>query len=275
MLPFQEFVKGPFVVRYQCQAEPQLVELEFELDRVIPDPAPWSCLRTVGDLARFGGGGSTVFAPTQGLFEEDNFRFGEALRTEYGPRFHFRFRLGGVAPLYFRFLFDDFTLAHGGVQYKAQWRWVRLEGSAPILNDALTVTDAHVRAWVDDPTAYLSRWPDSGFLVREESSAKGVQLELEFLSDLGDALFQRLEDLLFFWPNTTAFIVYEDGSPVTVKDFQRFDERFPRIARKKKSLRAAYERLPHARGPSTALLVNMLARIHAESPCLRSLTLRM
>jgi hypothetical protein len=273
LLPFQDFIDGNFTLRYQCQEAPQDVELAMRWDRPIPKANDLISLANVRELAKRAGGGD-VFAPNTGVFEPTNFQFLEH-RVSTGPEVRLRFRIGGVAPKFFRFVVDYLRFAHGGAQYGSQWLEFSWIGSILPTGDVLTVTENMVRSWVHGPPVYLEAWPAAGFEIERGNSERGVAVVIETKQRLDDTLFARLEDTLMSWPNLIAHVAHDDGSPVTVEEFTSFHLRFPRIGRKKAQVVAHYPRIANARKPSENILINMLAAVQMETGCLQKLTIRM
>jgi hypothetical protein len=238
--------------RYRGSASPQLLDVSFVAGGDLDEGAlqAWA-LQMVDDIS-FGGAGGDLFHPCVGAAKIVH------QRAE-GRRGELRFEVAGVAPLFLRTLIESLAMTTGGLAS------VLVQGAiAPVAGDPASALGVDLLRWLASGHPYLPRWPDPGFRVARGDSG-GLALRVRLAAAFDDATREAILQLIYVWRAQIAF--YADEGGLFPHDLaQRFEVLWPYLGLAPRELRAFFQELPHARGPSVALLENMLCRFHAQAP---------
>jgi hypothetical protein len=246
--------RGGLSVAYRASPTPQEVSIDVVTSGIpVKGTANWQ-IRALVDTINAGGAGGSVFPPSQGFAEMlSGPRFdSDALRPDH----HIVLRVAAVAPLFLRSIVED--MRYVGVHHPVTD--VRITGSLPLDPGPLSVREAHVRAWLDDPSAYLDRWPTPGFPLSFSDLREGAALRVVLASNLTPGLRERLEQLSIRWLNAIRNNVSYDGREVVINP----GKVLPAFGQGKTEFRAGYAELPFAREPAQAVLANLLTRFHEQ-----------
>ncbi|AGP36437.1 hypothetical protein [Sorangium cellulosum] len=249
-----EFVERDLLVQYQASRDPQELRIHIETGAVIHMKAALIALRGPFDWINFGVAGGAEFPPWESRAEEMGFDFLEE-RPSWGPGYDFTLRVQCVSHRFIRLLIESLRISGWGNPV----RRMVVVGSLPIQDPATSVTERDIRAAIHDPTAYPGAWPERGFPIELLESVQGVTVEIELVDKVSPSLQFDVDTLLTLWPNVLMNYLNDRGESVVIQDI---GPRIPRIARRKRTVVATYDHLPHAREPSRAALVNLLSRFH-------------
>lgn len=206
------------------------------------------------DTINAGGAGGSTFSPAAGFAEMIAGPRSDADAVR--PDHHATFRVAAVAPLFMRTLIEDLRFA--GVQHPVME--LRVAGSLPLDATPLSVTEREVRHWLDDPNAYLDRWPTPGFPIAFDDLREGAALRVVLADPIDPALREKLEELAVRWLNAIRNNVSFDGREVRPNP----GKTLPRFGQGKSEFRASYDAFPWARESSQAIIVNLLSRFHEK-----------
>jgi hypothetical protein len=157
-----------------------------------------------------------------------------------------------VSPRFLRNVIESMV----GASAVAKVRSMTITGSLPLDATPLSVRHPDVRAWLDDPTAYLGAWSDPGFPVQRVTSPRGMTLRVRLEGDLTDEHYFALVALLTSWYG--AVQLYADIAGTRLGAMQP-DAHFGRTRRE---FRAGKLFFNHTYGPTRDVLVNLLSRFH-------------
>jgi hypothetical protein len=254
ILNWLEFTEKKLAVSYRASAEPQQVDIDLVLNHVAGVPRAWTSISSIVGYINGGMGGSDVFAPSAGQaelltpFQEKGVR---------GPKYHYKLRMASAAPIFIRTIVEELR----GAGWQEPIKSLKIIGSLPTDASDLSVTETRVRDWLEDPTAYARRWSKLGFAARQEDKgAAGVTFRMVFGKPLTVALKGKLRDRVLSWHNMSDLYVNPAGKFERIK----LGQALPRYAFTKREMTVRIERFDRTHEPASALLVNMLQRVHDE-----------
>lgn len=251
-----EFAQAGLAVSYRGSPEPQSLTIYVATEHPQEGAYGPRFITTLINVINAGGAGGAHFHPATGLAE---LLSGPEYPEAEGPHFNWELRVAGVSPLFMRNIVEALRLS-GGLDNPTQTMSIR--GSLPLDDTELSAREAEVKAWLDDPDAYVGEWPDPGFPIKERE-IPGASLRVR----LGKSLNAQTEDLLkgvcLQWLAATHDYMNEYGEPI-LDEPDRLARLLPKFGATKRELRAYCEEFTRTRGPSRAMLVNMLARYHAQ-----------
>jgi hypothetical protein len=252
-----EFAKNDLIVAYRGSAEPQELTIELKTSGVAREEAAPQIIALFMGLSAFGGLGGDDFPPSASSVERISGPWDPP--QSLGPHYHYVLKVAGVSPLFLRTLVEWLRWA-GHKSRKTNH--VSIVGSLLPDDTPLSVTETHVRAWLDDPKAYLKRWPKVPFPIKE-SPATGVDLRLRVGAKVDAELREKFMGYCFAWLNATQDYVTADGEEAELLPPAK---RFPKIGGSKSELSASFADYLNARDPAEDVLVNMLVHFH-ENVC--------
>lgn len=252
LLPHLEFTSRALTVAYRASLDPQDVTIDVAVAGFPVAPFAHMAARAVVDAVNGGAAGGAVFSPSAGRAERLAGPWEDA--DSLGTSYRWVIEVAGVAPLFVRNMVEELRRAGMDRDVVA----MSIVGSLPVDASPMTVREPHVRAWIEDPAAYLPAWPSPGFPVSFSLRDTGVALRLEMAQPISPLIRQALEDLSVNWLNFIRNYPGDHGG-VVYPDPHRT---LPSFGQSKTEFRALYADMPHARGPSRALLVNLLTRFH-------------
>ncbi len=244
-----EFTGHSLSVAYKASPTPQELLIAIETTGTAGFPSSSNVILDVAECINAGAAGSADFHPTVGSCEI----LDEPLDPS-GPSYTFRLLVAGVSPVYVRTIVEKLR----AVGWDEVVTSMSIAGSLPLDGTPMSVREAHVRAWLDDASAYPVMWPEVPFALKS-TYATGAGFCVVPQGPLNAAVKQELEALAVRWLNAVSEYVDTDGDYVPVE----FDSKYlPTFGRTRTEFRAAYERFRHTLGPSRAALVNMFIRFH-------------
>lgn len=248
-----DFVQhGGLRVAYRASPSPQELTIDV-MTAGVPHKgaANWYFQALIDDI-NAGAAGGALFAPSQGLAEllSGPDHDADALRPDH----HAVLRVSGVSPLFLRTIVEELRWA--GVEHPTTH--LSIVGSEPLDQSALSVREHHVRAWLDDPSAYLEPWPSPGLKIQMNDLRSGAALRVVTASPITPPVREELEQLSVRWLNAVRNYVSDEGAePKT-----NLGKMLPAYGQGKSEFRARYGQFLYAREPSRAIIANMLVRFH-------------
>ncbi len=251
-----DFARSNLALAYRASPEPQQLYLDV-VARAPPAEVPMAhwCIAQLLDTINSGGAGGAVFSPSQG--------FARCLTGPQTPaeasthRYQWTLEIAAVAPRFMRNFVEE--LRRAGMEQPITA--MRIAGALPPDRSPLSVTEHEVRAWLDDPTAYLEAWPTPGFPVTFTETNEGALLRIELGERITPALRLELERVCVLWINSMRNCAAELGGDVSLIDVGKV---LPVFAQTKVELRARYGEFLYLRAPAQAMIVNLLQRFHDE-----------
>lgn len=247
-----DFAATGLFVDYRASGAPQELVIEVEVSEPPEYPAAISSLATILKTINLGGAGGAIFPPSScaaRLLEGPWWQTEGDLATTY----RWRLEVAAVAPRFLRNMVEE--LRRCGAQGSVVS--LRIAGALLPGDDALSVRQPQIRAWLDDPTAYPEAWPRLDFKLLRREARKGVPLRVRLSSMISAKLRDGLEELAMGWKNAVRDYVDAFGNEVELDPFA-----LPRFGKSKDEFRAWFEDFNHAPEPSLAMLCNMLTRFH-------------
>jgi len=261
-----DFVQHGLSVAYRASPDPQ----ELYVDVIAEGPpragpmAHW-CIEAVIDTINAGGAGGAIFSPGYGFAA---LRSGPTTPAEAsGERYVWMLTVRGVAPLFMRNIVEEMRRAGMDRPIRA----MAIAGSLPLNDSAASVTEAQVRAWIADPTAYLEAWPQPGFPVSLAEADPGALVRVELAGPISPPLRLELERISVLWINAVRNYPSRLGGDVSMIDVGKV---LPVFAQTRKEFRARYQEHQFLREPSQALMVNLLQRFHEQVAPIASVEIR-
>ncbi|XXX80859.1 hypothetical protein WMF30_19065 [Sorangium sp. So ce134] len=246
LLPGLEFTQQNLRVAYRASADPQEVTIDVVTAAASRSPVAPVILRKLLDAVQRGSAGGHRFPPAAGAAEI----LDES--ADRGPSYRWKVRLAAVDPLFLRTMVEELRLSTPG----APTLRMHILGALPLDDSPLSIREDAVKAWLDDPRAYLREWPAPGFPIvdRGDWAMWRVRLHDRITPDVR----RKLDLVALGWFNDVWTYVHDTGQP----EEQRADQGLPRCGSGKLEFSAAYHRFYFARRPSRARLVNALTRFH-------------
>lgn len=250
-----DFTQNALAVSYRGSQDPQT--LTIHVTTAEPEEAAYGprFITTLMDVINSGGAGGSHFHPATGFAE---LLSGPTYPDAEGPQFNWDLRVAGVSPLFVRNIVESLRLC-GGVENPAQS--MSIQGSLPLDDTELSVREAEVKAWLDDPLAYVGEWPAPGFPIKQRESPSAA-LRIRLGKNLNAATEDELKGVCLQWLAATYNYVNEYGEPI-LDEPDRLARLLPKFGATRRELRAFYEEFTRTRFPARAVIVNMLARYHA------------
>ncbi|MGK3983610.1 hypothetical protein WME99_11280 [Sorangium sp. So ce136] len=253
LLDALDFVKTDLIVRYRGSAEPQELSIDVKLARKAGKERAPQIIRPLIDTIAFGAAGGAEFAPWLGEAELLSGPWDPP--ESLGPNLSYRLRIAAVSPLFMRSMVENLR----EVGFRSKVKSMSILGSLAPDASPLSVHEGHVRAWLDDPTAHCSAWPEVPFPLKTRRTDETAEFRVVLAKGLTPKLREDLETLSYIWMNSVDDYVDEEGEQV---ELHRLDQRMPAFGRTKTEFRASFKEFLHVREPSRAVLSNMLVRFH-------------
>ncbi len=200
-------------------------------------------------LINCGAAGSTEFSPRAGRAQ---------LLTELGAldpsasEFVFDLRWAAVSPRFLRKLIEDTLLTATAVPVVE----LSIRGSLPVMSAAPCVSTSEMRAWLEDPSAYVGCWPHLPFPLQRAAAPQELRLRASFRDDVDAELASELQSIAELW--LTCLTTYPDP------DGNGRGERGPlQLSVRERTLELSLQPYCYAEVALNPLL-NMLARCHDE-----------
>jgi hypothetical protein len=263
LLNVLEFTKKNLAVSYRASEKPQDLHVDVELSR----PRQTLDLNTIQSLGLdmgSGAAGSDVFPPSAGTAD---------LLAPTGPlpkatkKHRITYRVASIAPIYVRLLVEQLR----AIAETEPLAGMQITGDLPLDATPLSVNEATVRKWLDDPAAYPKRWPKLAYRHEvEELDAKGVSARVRFARDVPPAFRKEMQFFFLGWRNIVVNYVSPEGEFIR----QKLGPTVPKCAGTKREVTMSIEDFEHTRRPSADLLLNMLQKVHDEKLPIESAVLQ-
>ncbi|KYF49764.1 hypothetical protein BE04_24725 [Sorangium cellulosum] len=251
------FARSDLRVAYRGGVLPQIVGIDVSLSGADPESIAPIVIEGLVDQINAGGAGGAEFPPELGEAQvlSGPMEIDEPEAT--GPDYHWDLQVRAVSPRFVRNIVESMTSASAVVKVQS----MRVTGSLPLDEGPLSVRDAQVRAWLDDPTAYLGAWPELGFPVHHVASPRGVTLRVRLAGELTDEHYDSLTRLLDTWGSVVQFYANLGGTEMGAMQPDAH------LGRTKREFRAGKLFFDHTYAPTRDVLVNLLSRFHrVEAP---------
>ena len=249
-----DFVRDHLSVAYRGSETPQELTIRVRVTEARRGAFGPRFIVTLRDLILCGAAGGHHFSPATGAAE---LLSGPEYPEGEGPEFEWILRVDGVSPLFLRSVVEALRLSGGWENPVIE---MSLFGSLPLDASELSVNEAHIKAWLDDPLAYVQEWPTPGFPISERE-AFGASLRIRLADKLDKASQDLLQAACLQWIAGTYNYMNLHGEPILDAP-ERLSRLMPKFAVTKRELRAFYEEFTRSRVPARAVIVNLLTRFH-------------
>lgn len=251
LLRHLDFAARDLHVAYCASLEPQELHIDVKTAGPAAKAEAEARIGTIIANINAGAAGGDVFHPAAGSAALLAGTSGHP--SNLGPDYQFRLQVAGVAPLYLRTIVEELRW----VGFNQPVSFMSIVGTRPLDSTPLSVQSAAVRAWLDDPSAYLPRWPKPEFDVSDHE-AYGASIHVQLLDPLTLSTELALRDAVMQWVVMTQQYVDGEGREVV----RILHHTLPRDGASRTGYRAMCEEFLHTSGPSRAALINILTRYH-------------
>ena len=260
-----DFLRLGFDCAYRASVEPQLLRIDVTtIDKSTKRSAPIIVKRLI-ELINAGAACGSAFLPDASFAERVSGPWDGP--DAFGPDFQWVLRVRAVSPLFLRTMIDQ--LRRCG--HEQPVTTMRLRGELPVDAGALSVDTKKMRAWLDDPSAYVDECSAPGFSVEmHESPHTFFSVTME--SVIEPAFEDALKHMAMRWLIATAAYLDDDGRAI-VRAKDNLEKHLPAFSSEGERFTARFEEFLHGVVPSRAILVNMLAKMRAIGAGVRGLTI--
>lgn len=240
------FVSKDLSVSYCASAEPQQLSIGIAIDTKYIN-VPHDCLYWLSSVGNGGMIGGAEFAPELGKMRViTDFGKGKA-RQRSGT-----IEVVAMSPWFIRNIIQYIVQA-------AEVLSLSITGSIPAAKGSLSAgTEDVVRWFANRKDAFIGRWPDLGFELKEEPSPGKMSLRVSLREGVKQAHVDTMELLLADW---SACLRQYPCRDMTNRGSMQVDSR---IARTKKELRIGKTSFDYIPGPASDLLLNGLCAMNAR-----------
>lgn len=258
-----DFLRLGFDVAYRASADPQLVRIDVTtIDKSTRRSAPIIVKRLI-ELVNAGAASGSAFAPEASFAERVSGPWDGP--DAFGPDFSWTLRLKAVSPLFLRTVVDQLRKCG----HDQPVTTMRIKGEIAPDKSALSVDGQRMRAWLDDPNAYVDEHTTTGF----ETIAR-VGDHTAFTLTMQEPIAESFEDALkhtaMRWLIATAAYVDDEGRAI-VRTKENLERHLPAFRTEGVRFTASFEEFRHRFAPSRAVLVNMVAKMRALGANIRTL----
>lgn len=262
MNPFQstplklglDFVQDHLSVEYRASEKPQTLVIEANIGFPIASGGPTSMLWFERAMCA-GAAGGAEFSPVVGSAEHVSGPLKSTDDGRFGPNYRWEMRVTAVSPFFLR----NIVTRLGTIGANAKTTSARIKGSLPLDDSPLSVREATVIRWLDDPQAFMKAWADPGFPVKmTEGTTRAARTRVRFKGAVDKKLVDKLELALGIWQVTI------DNYPSLDLSRRGHAQAIAHTARTKSEVVCTHAEFDYAREPAQAVLVNMLAYFHAK-----------
>jgi hypothetical protein len=242
-----DFTRSDLHVAYRASLDPQIVTFSVSTGGATSFPYAQLLIRKLLASVNAGSAGGARFPPIAGsavIVDES--------AAPCGPDYWWKVRLAGADPLFLRTVVEELRAA--GLRYPVTS--MQIQGSIPLDDTELSVREADVRRWLDDPKAYLEQWPDPGFPL--VNAGRWAMFRVRLAQPITPDLRRKLDLLALGWLNDVSTYVWDTGEC----EAGVIDRSMPRCGSGKVEFSAAYRDFYFSINPSRARLVNALSRFH-------------
>jgi len=270
LLNMMDFAESHLAVRFRASIEPQEVDIYVKTAGRSQERNAGADMAVLASQVRYGVAGGSRFEPARGLWERlSGVAAPDKGPEAFGPEYRWKCRVAAIDPLFLRSVAEG--LRSCGWAPDNPVEEMSIVGQLPLDDSDLSVTETQVRAWLDDPTAYVGEWPNPGFPIdHKEATGTGVALRVKLQRAATSEELDWLNGCAHAWVNTLSNYVSEDGKQI------RFEfGLLPRVSRSKLGLSAHYKEFRWTRGPARAVIINTLARYHVTYAPIERVELRL
>jgi len=257
IVPNLDFTRNDLHVAYRGSLEPQVLSIDVSLSDGDPESIAPIVIEGLIHQINTGGAGGAEFAPELGAATLLTGPSDIDEASAAGPDYRWEMQVAAVSPRFVRTIVESMPSASASVFVRS----MSIAGSLQLDESPLSVRQAEVNAWLEDPTAYLGAWPDPGFPVHHIPSPRGATLRVRLAGELTDELYFSLTELLTSWYGAVQF--YADLKGTSLGAMQPDAH----IGRTRREFRAGKLFFNHIIGPTRDMLANLLSRFHrTEAP---------
>jgi hypothetical protein len=254
-------LRGSLHVAYRASPKPQTVDIHIESAKPsLVALALINLLRMCEALSE-GFGGGAEFAPWTSSAQVVRGPTGVAEPGARGPTYDWTIEAVALSPLVMRSLVERLALLGKGITATR----MSIVGALPPDATAMSVDDACVQRWLDDPSARPGRWGDVGFEI--VGNPPTTSIEVELAQPRGKNLERRFRRLLSHWSASVALCTSAEGSG-------KGEVRLSNVVARKSALVATLRACDVHGQPAFDALINGLAYFHHEAARIRRVTLR-
>jgi hypothetical protein len=244
-------------VAYHASPEPQLLDVHAVYAGEAELPLAAWAIGTLVECVTRGLGGGAELAPSAGSAKIISGPTGEGAPApgEIGPDLRWQLEVTAMSPRFLR-AFVEYLATSGRPHALVS---LSIVGTAKPSTDArMTVRDAGLRRWLDDPIAYAEAWPTPGFNLTRAIAPRGATVSVELARAPSKEISMELQRTISAWQSAILTM------PNLTKKARGFMDPQCRFAETRTSIVARAELFDHARVPSTAALSNALAWFHTK-----------
>jgi len=255
IVPGLDFAKDHLSVAYRASDKPQSLEIRATINGLSAYAGGPISMLWFERAMRAGGAGGAEFAPSAGNAKHVSGPLKPGEEGANGPDYRWELKVTAISPYFVRNLVTKLGIIGMGAKTTS----VAITGSLPLDDSPLSVREAQVKKWLDDPHAFMTAWPDPGFPLKTKAAAASAATIRVKLKDAVDKkLVDKFELALSMWRN--AANMYPN---LKLSGFGKA-QASPRTTKTKSEIVSTYDEFDFLREPSQAVLINMLSYFHAK-----------
>jgi len=243
-------------IAYKGSETPQLVDVRVVTTAKARVAQARISMRYLVDAIELGAAGGAELPPTSGSCKLVKGSFAVGDSDAKGPKFGWTLELAGVSPKFLRVMVEQLSIAGGSADVPVES--LTIAGTLQPGFDPLSVREAALLPWLDDPDAYPAAWPDPGFGLAYQSIPRGASVTIQLGGAATPEIVEKLTYILTIWGTVTTTYPNAEKAVGNVN----VATPMPRISRKKMDVLARWDVFDAYPPPKMAILTNMLARFH-------------
>lgn len=256
-----DFLRLGFDVSYRASDEPQTLRIDVTtIDKSTKRSAPIIVKRLI-ELVNAGAASGALFSPDASFAERLSGPWDGP--DAFGPDFSWVLRVKAVSPLFLRTMVDQLRKCG----HDQAVTTMRIKGELAPDGSAHSVDAARMRAWLDDPDAYVDEWPNPGFeVVAKESEHTYVAVTMA--APIEPPFEEALKHTAMRWLIAAAAYVDDDGRAI-MRTKESLERHLPAFDTNGDCFVASFEEFRHRFMPARAIIVNMLAKMSAQGAAIK------
>lgn len=247
------FAKKNLVVAYRASAEPQVLHIAVDIAAKYHGSAASKFFGFI-DNSQFGSLSGSEFLPSQSGATHLKGPMNDGDKGAEGPKYRWEAEVRAMSPMYIRNLVELFSLAGGSVQ---PTKSMSITGSLKVDDTPMSVREADVLPWLEDPDAWVGAYPAPPFKVKDIAQPSGVSLRLKLKGAATKEAYDALQTMLVVWADEISIYL-------TAEDLPGAMQIMPQMAKSKTALTAHWPYFTFLAKPTRDLLVNMLIGFHEK-----------
>lgn len=238
---------GKLSVAYRGSAKPQKLTIrEVWPERcIVPNPH----LSVIEYALEMGMGGGADFSPLEASVK----RINEPKDWE-AKKQRWELEVTGLSPLWLH----QFVVSHASPIQPLES--LEILGSHRLDDSPLSLSDSHVRDWLNHPTTFPGMWGESFFEVEMDEIPKGAAITLALEGATSAPLQEKFHEFVECWSSVTGTFPTSSGKKLRNTDEKQLES--PQLSRSKSKLTARWSYFDIAFEPGYNVLVNGLSWFH-------------